>query len=167
MMTPSRAHATIASTNHQEADDMQAFSGPIEVLGVEFDGQARFEGAIADELARLEADGLVRILALLFVHKDASTGELEALDLEADADGEVTDVLGAGDSGAEPSVLLATLGLSRADIQEMAADLAPGAAAGLVLMEHLWARGLHDAIRATSGTPFLEGFLGREASQPQ
>jgi hypothetical protein len=34
-------------------------------------------------------------------------------------------------------------------------------------MEHLWARGLHDAIRATSGTPFLEGFLSREASQPQ
>jgi hypothetical protein len=143
---------------------MHATSGPIEVLGVEFSGQARFEGAIADELARLEADGLVRILALLFVRKDAATGELEALDLEADADGEVTDVLGAGDSGAEPSVLLATLGLSRADIQEMAADLAPGAAAGLVLMEHLWARGLHDAIRATHGTPFLQGFVNREAA---
>jgi hypothetical protein len=146
---------------------MQATSGPIEVLGVEFDGAGRFEGAIADELARLEAEGIVRIVALLFVRKDASTGELQALDLEADADGEVTDVLAADGPGAERSVLLAALGLSRADIQDMAAELEPGAAAGIVLMEHLWARGLRDAIRATHGTPFLDGFLTLEASPLQ
>src|SRR4051812_31133632 len=145
---------------------MQEISGPVEVLGVEFDAQARFEGAIADELARLEAEGLVRILATLIVHKDAS-GELEALDLEADADGEVTDVLANGGSGAENSMLLGALGLSLEDVHDMAAELDPGASAGLILMEHLWARGLHEAIRATHGTPFLEGFLAREATPLQ
>ena len=47
MMTPGRAGASIRSRQPtRRADDMQAISGPIEVLGIEFDGQARFEGAI-------------------------------------------------------------------------------------------------------------------------
>ena len=134
---------------------MQATSGPIEVLGVEFDGQARFEGRIADELDRLESESLVKIIAVLFVRKDPATGEIEAIELEAGADGEPTDVLaGNGDSR-----LLDALGLTQEDVRAMAADLEPGSAAGMVVMEHLWARGLHDAIRDTHGTPFLHGFL--------
>lgn len=143
---------------------METTSGPIEVLGVEFDGDARFEGRIAGELERLEADGTVRILALLFVHKDARTGELEALDLEAGPDGEVTDLLAGDGAAGERSVLLNALGLSLADVQDMAAGLDAGNSAGLILMEHLWARTLHEALRDTHGTPFLQGFLMRQGS---
>jgi hypothetical protein len=144
---------------------MQATSGPIEVLGVEFDGEARFDGRIAGELERLEGESLVKILAVLFVHKDEATGEIEALDLEAGPDGEVSDVL-AGGGAARHSTLLDALGLTLEDIRDMATGLSPGTSAGLILIEHLWARELHEAIRATHGTPFLEGFVTR-APSPQ
>jgi hypothetical protein len=139
-------------------------SGPIQVLGVGFDGDARFEGAIGDELERLERDGLVHVVAVLFIHKDAATGELQALDLQADAAGEVTDLLGSNGGDQEPNVLLDALGLGLDDVQEMAHNLEPGASAGLLLMEHVWARGLHDAIRATHGTPFLQGYVAPQAA---
>jgi hypothetical protein len=145
---------------------MQATSGPIEVLGVEFDGQARFDGRIAEELERLEDESVVKVLAVLLVHKDATTSELQALDLEAAADGEVTDVLAGNGAAAEHSTLLDALGLSLEDVHDMAAGLSPGTSAGLILLEHLWARDLRDAIRATHGTPFLDGFVTR-APSPQ
>jgi hypothetical protein len=165
MMTRQRAGATMASAPQPGGlNAMQATSGPIEVLGVEFDGDARFEGQIAGELERLERDSLVKVLAVLFVRKDATTGELEALDLETAEDGEVTDVLAGDAAAAEHSTLLSALGLSLDDVYQMAADLDAGTSAGLILMEHLWARGLHEAIRDTHGTPFLQGFLMRQGS---
>lgn len=141
---------------------MQTTRGPIEVLGVDFDDQARFEGAIADELDRLERTGVAHVVAVLFVHKDASTDELEVLNVQADAAGEVTDALAEAGGDRTPGVMLSALGLTIDDVRDMAADLAPGASAGFVLLEHVWARGLHDAIRATHGTPFLQGFLNAE-----
>jgi hypothetical protein len=143
---------------------MQPSSGPIEVLGVEFDGDARFEGRIAGELERLERESLVRILAVLLVHKDAASGRLEVLDLEAGAGGEVTDLLAGDRSAAEHSTLLDALGLSLDDVHQMAADLDAGTSAGFILLEHTWARELHEAIRDTHGTPFLQGFLNRQGS---
>jgi hypothetical protein len=61
-------------------------------------------------------------------------------------------------------MLLNALGLSLADVQDMAAGLDAGNSAGLILMEHLWARTLHEALRDTHGTPFLQGFLMRQGS---
>jgi hypothetical protein len=143
---------------------MQTTRGPIEVLGVGFDDQARFEGAIADELDRLERTGVAHVVAVLFVHKDASTSELEVLNVQADAAGDVTDALAEGGEGRAPSVMLSALGLTLDDVHDMAAGLPPGASAGFVLLEHLWARGLHDAIRATHGTPFLQGYLSAQTA---
>lgn len=140
---------------------MQTTRGPVEVLGISFDDQARFEGAIADELDRLESTGVVHVIAVLFVHKDAASGELEVLNVQADAAGDVTDALGNGDART-PGVLLTALGLTMDQVEEMAAALEPGASAGFALLEHLWARGLHDAIRATHGTPFLQGYLSAQ-----
>jgi hypothetical protein len=143
---------------------MQEIRGPIEVIGVEFDSDGRFDGRIAAELERLETESLVKIIALLFVHRDAATGQLEALDLQADADGNVTDLLAGDAEAARHSELLTALDLDLEDLRETAANLPPGTSAGFLLMEHLWARGLHDAIRATHGTPFLQGFVNREAA---
>src|SRR3954466_12759955 len=143
---------------------MQDISGPIEVIGVEFDSDGRFDGRIADELERLETASLVKIIALLLVHRDAASGEVEALDLQADADGNVTDLLAGDAETARHSELLTALGLDLDALRETAANLPPGSSAGFLLMEHLWARGLHEAIRATHGTPFLQAFVNREAA---
>src|SRR4051794_27060707 len=97
-MTPAGRGSRIGATDPtRRTADMQATSAPIQVLGVEFEGDARFDGTIAAELERLERDGIVRVLGLLFVHKDAGTGAIEALNLQADAQGEVTDVLEGGE----------------------------------------------------------------------
>jgi hypothetical protein len=163
-MTCHEAGASIApDTTGGGPDDMQATSGPIEVLGVEFDGRARFEGRIADELDRLQRESCVRVLAVLFVHK-GRPGEFEALDLETGAGDEFTDVFAGNGGAAAHSRVLDTLGLSLDDVHEMAEDLQPGTSAGVILMEHLWARELHEAIRGIHGTPFLQGFLTRDAA---
>ena len=56
--------------------------GPVQLLAVGFDPDARFEGRILDELASLERHETIRILDLLFVGKDAETGDLLALVVE-------------------------------------------------------------------------------------
>jgi hypothetical protein len=54
-------------------------------------------------------------------------------------------------------------GLSPADIEQVAAQLDPGHAAGFLLIEQVWARDLKHAIRDTGGVPVAEGFLTPEA----
>jgi hypothetical protein len=41
--------------------------GPVQLMSVGFDPGAKFEGRIADELARLEGERTIRVLDLLFV----------------------------------------------------------------------------------------------------
>jgi hypothetical protein len=45
---------------------------------------------------------------------------------------------------------------------EMGASLPPGGSAGLVLIEHVWARGLKRAIRDAGGNSLGESFLTPE-----
>ena len=49
------------------------------------------------------------------------------------------------------------------DIREVADALDPGTSAGFIIFEHIWARGLKQAIAETDGVPFAEGFLTPEA----
>jgi hypothetical protein len=41
-------------------------------------------------------------------------------------------------------------------------ELAPGQAAGMILVEHVWARDLADAIESTGGGVLAQGLLGPE-----
>jgi hypothetical protein len=52
--------------------------GPVRLLAIEFGPEARFEGRIMDELARLERHETIRILDLMFEHRDTETGDLLA-----------------------------------------------------------------------------------------
>src|SRR5215216_4879386 len=74
--------------------------GPVQLLAVGFDPDARFEGRIMDELANLERHETIRILDLLFVGKDAETGDLLALDYQGEELGAIVGaMLGAFRSG--------------------------------------------------------------------
>jgi hypothetical protein len=53
--------------------------------------------------------------------------------------------------------------LTSDDIRDVAEALDPGTSAGFIIFEHLWARGLKQAIAETDGVPFAEGFLTPEA----
>ena len=146
--------------------------GPVQLLAIGFGPEAEFEGKIMDELAKLEDQQTIRILDLLFVHKDAQTGDLLALDYQGEDLGAIVGALLGfefeGDeqptgSTEEQRVESHAFGLSQREIEGMAASLEPGTSAGFLLVEHVWARDLKRAIRQTGGFPLGEGFLTPEA----
>lgn len=121
-----------------------------------------------DELSRLERHETIRILDLLFVHKDAQTGDLLALDFQGEELGAIVGaLLGFEFEGDLPTdtqeVQSHAFGLSQREIEEIAASLDPGSSAGFLLIEHVWARNLKRAIRDAGGFPLGEGFLTPEA----
>jgi uncharacterized membrane protein len=144
--------------------------GPVQLLAIGSGPEAKFEGRIMDELSRLERQEMIRILDLLFVQKDAETGDLLALDYQGKELGAIVgtllgfefedDIERRADSR---EVKSDAFGLSRREIREIAALLDPGSSAGFVLIEHVWARDLKRAIRETGGHPLGEGFLTSEA----
>ena len=133
-------------------------SGPIEMLGVTFRPDARFEGRIADEIDKLESDGTIRVLDFMFIKKEADTGELVRVDYEGD--GLVTRLI----EGAEqPQMGGGACRLTSADIRAVAGALEPGASAAFMVFEHVRLQGLYDAVAEVGGELFVEGFLTPEA----
>ena len=145
--------------------------GPVQLVAIGFPPDAEFEGRIMDELERLESHETIRILDLLFVSKDAETGDLLALDYQGEDLGAIVGALLGFEfeyNGGRPDESLEGMqghafGLSQSEIHDMAASLRPGTSAGFLLIEHVWARDLKSAIRDAGGFPVGEGFLTPEA----
>jgi hypothetical protein len=140
--------------------------GPVQLVAIGFPPDAEFEGRIMAELERLESHETIRILDLLFVGKDAETGDLLALDYQGEELGAIGALLGFDFEDEQPSEVSEieghAFGLSQTEIQGIAASLKPGSSAGFLLIEHVWARELKRAIRETGGFPLGEGFLTPE-----
>jgi hypothetical protein len=142
--------------------------GPVQLVSIGFDPGANFEGRIVDELAKLESERTIRVLDLLFIARDTDSDELVVLEHQGTESmgGIVGALLGLQFEGeaAQPAQAADehSFGFTRADIKQMAAGLEPGAAAGLVLIEHVWARDLRRAFRDAGGRMLGEGFLTPE-----
>jgi uncharacterized membrane protein len=142
--------------------------GPVQLVAIGFGPEAEFKGEILAELARLENSGTIRILDLLFVRKDED-GDLVALDYQGEDLGAIIGALlgfefeGNGGEPSQPGVESHAFGLSREQIEGMAAALEPGHSAGFLLVEHAWARRFKTAVREAGGVPLGEGFLTPEA----
>lgn len=143
--------------------------GPVQLLAIGFGPDAQFEGRIMEELGNLEREGTVRILDLLFVHKE-DDGDLVALDYQGESLGGIVGALlgfdfeGDGAPQGEAETLGGhAFGLSREQIEAIADSLPPGHSAGLLLVEHVWARRFKNAVRDAGGFPLGEGFLTPEA----
>ncbi|MCX7792457.1 MAG: hypothetical protein N2378_17620 [Chloroflexaceae bacterium] len=153
-------------------------TGPIQAIAIAFDRVDQFKGQILRELDELRAHGLIRIIDLRFVMKEAD-GTIRALQEQDLPDGSgssvgtlVDPLLGLGvtvESQPEPAELETMLipeqgpGLTLNEIRLAATDLAPGTAAAVVLLEHAWAIGLATAIREAGGRMVAQGFLTRDA----
>jgi hypothetical protein len=122
--------------------------GPVQFIAVGFPEEATYEGRILGEIESIEASGSLRVLDVLFVRKDPSTGDLQTMDLQSD---ELQALAGT-----------VTLAVSRREIEGVGDELAPGQAAGMILVEHVWARDLADAIESTGGGVLAQGLLGPE-----
>jgi hypothetical protein len=144
--------------------------GPVQLLAIGFGPDANFEGRIIAELAELEQEGTVRVLDLLFVAKEED-GDLVVLEHQGEDLGAIIGALlgfdfeddGAPAEGTVEQVGGHAFGLSREDIEGMAASLPAGHSAGLLLVEHVWARRFKSAVRDAGGVPLGEGFLTPEA----
>jgi uncharacterized membrane protein len=153
--------------------------GPVQLISIGFDREANFEGRIIDELTKLEGERTIRILDLLFIARDTDSDETVVLEhpdrenlggivgtlLGLEFEGEAASPSAGGGSDDEHS-----FGFSQEDIQQMGSGLGPGESAGLILIEHVWARDLKRAFRDLGGRLLGEGFLTPEtirAVEPQ
>jgi hypothetical protein len=146
---------------------MPETTGPVQILAVGFRAGALFEGRIAEQIELLEESNTIRVLDFVFLHRDESTGALVRVDYDGeDRQGSVTALLespGTNGGGDAPDGLSDAFRLTSDDIREVADALDPGTSAGFIIFEHVWARGLKQAIFETDGVPFAEGFLTPEA----
>jgi hypothetical protein len=123
-----------------------------------FDRGAEFGGGLVGALERLESGGTLRVLDVLFVHRDADSDELVAVDLHGRGAGStVAPLLGFRlDEAERRKATRRALG-DAADpgraqaLRGLAAALEPGAAVAAVLVEHVWAAALQDAVARTGG----------------
>ena len=141
-------------------------SPTMQLLVYAFDSDAAFEGRLVGALERIESGGALRIREALFIRRDAETGELAAVDLSSRGAGSlVSPLLGfrldesERRRATERALDQDAGGLGGDTLREIGARLSPGAAIAAVLVEHIWARALEDAISRTGGTPVSSGFV--------
>jgi len=115
--------------------------GPVEILVVGFPGN-QFTGEIAPALGELVESGLIRVIDLVFIAKDAE-GDVVAIELN-----ELDDTLTVAFQPHvdEPSGLI-----SEEDIEDLGADLPPDSSAAILLFEHVWATKFRDAVLNSGG----------------
>jgi hypothetical protein len=149
--------------------------GPVQVLVVEFD-RTRFKGEILPELERLNEEGTIRVIDLLFVAKpEGGGGELEVVQKSDLTTDEATELgalagallgLGTGDedqalSRAEAGAELGEDGhlLGGEDVWYLADAIPEGSSAAVLLIEHRWAIPLRDKLVEAGGVALADEWI--------
>lgn len=127
--------------------------GPVDWIVVEFPGST-FNGSIAPEITSLVDRGLVKILDLLILKKDAD-GALEIAELSDVEDGELGELRAF-------ETELATL-LSEDDVISAAEAIEPGSSAALLVWENLWAAPFGASVRHAGGQLVASGRIPVQA----
>ena len=126
-------------------DGRQAMSlGPVEYVILGFPGN-QFTGQIVPELAKLIDSGLVRIIDLTFIMKDAAGG-VEVVEYNA-----VEELAAFAGLDAEVGGIL-----TEEDVAHAALSLEPNTSAVLIIWEDTWAGPFAEAVRNANGV-ILEG----------
>ena len=127
--------------------------GPVDYLVVEFPaGQANFSGEMAAELAVLSEAGIVRILDILVLVKELD-GTVEAH--------EIDDFEGANELIQLEAQIAEILAVD--DVAHLAEAMEPGAVAGVVVWENLWADPFASAARRAGGQLVASGRIPTHA----
>jgi hypothetical protein len=139
----------------------------VQLLAYRFDPGATFEGQLTGALERIESGGTLRIREVLFVGRGPEAGELIAVAARGrQPGGLVSPLLGFRLDPAERA-RATKHALARYDrapepnpLRVLAEALPPGSAVAAVLVEHLWAHAVDDAVARTGGTELLSAFVG-------
>jgi len=127
--------------------------GPVDWIVVEFPG-SKFNGEIAPVLKDYVDRGLIRILDLLFLKKDAD-GSYEAFETSDLDDAEIGDLRGY-------ETELAML-LSEQDVEDLVETIEPGSTAAVLVWENLWAAPFGTAVRHAGGQLTASGRIPIQA----
>jgi uncharacterized membrane protein len=147
--------------------------GPVQILVIGYGADAQFAGAALDELKRLTEHDVVRLVDLLFVHKneDGSVEKVELTDVHELAKlGAVAGALigfgAAGEEGAEVGALAGATGaveegsvFDEAEVWYVADAIPEGMSAAIAVIEHRWAIPLRDAVIASGGVALADEWL--------
>ena len=118
------------------AEDVGRVMGPVDFLIVKFPGN-KFTGKIAPEIARLEQNGIIRVMDLVFVMKD-ETGtrvNVEAHGLGGDVGAAYREVAHRTDEW-----------FTEGDIEAFTENLPKNSSGLLLLIENLWAIRFKEAL---------------------
>ena len=138
----------------------------VQLLAYRFDSGAEFEGQLVGALERTESGGTLRIREVLFVGRDPQTGELLAVAARGRQQGSlVAALLGFRLDPAERrratqrALRAYDRGLDPNPLQQLGDTLPPGGAVAAVLVEHVWAHAVDDAVARLGGAELLSGFV--------
>lgn len=127
--------------------------GPVDYLVVEFPaGHQNFTGEGAKELVKLHDAGIIRIMDILILAKDAD-GAVDAMEL--------SDLPDLGELQRVEAQLAQTL--AEGDVAHLAAAMDPGSVAGVVIYENLWAAPFGAAMRRAGGQLIANGRIPIQA----
>ncbi len=129
--------------------------GPIDYIIVGFEGN-RFDGSILRALTEAIDDGVIALVALSVVIKDKE-GEVTMLDIMDIDDEYVVDYVRANATNIEA--------ITEEDVVEVAELLDNDTAAGLLVIEQLWARPLKQALVDTGGYLIADGRIHPDAAE--
>jgi uncharacterized membrane protein len=153
--------------------------GPIQLLALGFPETDKLKGELLKEIFRLSDGGMIRVIGLLAIVKDkqgqvASAQMTEFSDQERQKLGAAIGALiGLGAAGKEgamagaeagaKAVASKEFGLTPEQIKVIARDMPNDTAAGLLLIEHLWAKKFKEIARKQHGVVLANGFIMPEA----
>ena len=145
--------------------------GPLQMIALTFRLDADAESRLLAEVGRIEGRGVLRVLDMVFLAK-GQEGTVQGLEV---GDGEDFGSLlgsispfGTG-NGSRPAAGNGSAsgpdGSGVAAVQALADSLEPGSAVALLLVEHVWAGPLVDAVSAAGGTLISDDFLAGDVSR--
>jgi hypothetical protein len=145
--------------------------GPLQLVLVGFETTEGFRGDIAREIAVLRGRGVIRVLDARLYHR-SDAGELTEIDLnprladEPKPPNPVAHLLGTNGAGGNghhaDHALFGTVGFALEDVRRLTNEIGPGDHAAVVLVEHLWASHLREAVHEAGGRLLGQGFLTPE-----
>jgi hypothetical protein len=146
-------------------------TAPLQLLALTFRLGADAESRLLAEVDRIEGRGVLRVLDMVFLAK-GDDGTVEGLEVGENEDfGSLLASISpfgtqkGGRPAAGNGAAGGPAGSGVAAVQALANSLEPGNAVALLLVEHLWAGPLVDAVSAAGGALISDDFLSGDVSR--
>ena len=130
--------------------------GPVDYVVLGFDDN-RFDGSIMRELSKAVDDGTIRVLDFVFIMKDRDGTLMETE--YVDQSEELKETFGNFEYEQDMPLL------TDEDIKKIGLQMIDNTSAAVLVIEHLWAKGLKEAIYSAGGYLIADGRIHPENAE--